>query len=368
MQWRTLKNDRGIALFMVLWVLILLSVIVGEFCHAMRTEMNVTRNYKEQSQAYYIALAGFNRAVVELVKQDGAAGKTVVRDDGIASVFQSVLKKTVLREEPSGEEADIETSQWRINVDIPPEKFGAGDFQVRIGNESGKIDINQASEPMLKMLLDVFDLDEKEKSIIADSILDWRDENDLHRLNGAEDDYYRSLKRPYECKDADFDTVEELLLVRGVTEDLFHGGLKEMVTVMGDGRSASRQGRKTVQFAKVSREQKINLNAASSKMLRSLPGMTDESVEAIVAYRKESDFIALNDLISAIGAETVGMIQPFITFQPSPHYTVEVVGSVAGTPVRRGIEALVQVDKGQKTGYRILRWRDRLRQDSSPRM
>lgn len=63
-------NDRGIALFLVLWVLALLMVIVGEFCHAMRTEVNVTRNFKEETEAYYIALAGINHAVVELLRND----------------------------------------------------------------------------------------------------------------------------------------------------------------------------------------------------------------------------------------------------------------------------------------------------------
>ena len=71
-----LKNENGIALFMVLWVLMLLSVIVGEFCYAMRTEVNVTRNFKEQTQGYYIALGGLNRAIGELVRNEFIPEKT----------------------------------------------------------------------------------------------------------------------------------------------------------------------------------------------------------------------------------------------------------------------------------------------------
>ncbi|MBT9438408.1 MAG: hypothetical protein GAS50_04355 [Desulfobacterales bacterium] len=63
-----LKNENGIALFLVLWVLTLLSVIVGEFCHAMRTEVNITRNFKEETQSYYIAMAGVNRSIAELIR------------------------------------------------------------------------------------------------------------------------------------------------------------------------------------------------------------------------------------------------------------------------------------------------------------
>ena len=56
------------ALFLVLWVLTLLSVIVGEFCYTMRTEINITRNFKEGTESYYISVAGLNRTIAELLK------------------------------------------------------------------------------------------------------------------------------------------------------------------------------------------------------------------------------------------------------------------------------------------------------------
>jgi general secretion pathway protein K len=79
-----------------------------------------------------------------------------------------------------------------------------------------------------------FDLDDKEKDIIVDSILDWRDNDDLRRLHGAEDEYYQSLPDPYRAKNDDFESVEELLLVKGITPEIFHGGLKNIVTVYTD--------------------------------------------------------------------------------------------------------------------------------------
>ncbi|MCD6305143.1 MAG: general secretion pathway protein GspK [Deltaproteobacteria bacterium] len=357
MDFRSPTNEKGIALFLVLWVLVLLSVIVGEFCHAMRTEINVTRNYKEQRQAYYIALAGFNRAVAELVREDFMGGTPVIGEEGVA-LLRSLTGKPVKEEGLNGERPE-----WRVNTEIPPEVFGGGSFQVRLGNESGKININEANESTLRMILGPFDLDEKEKSIIVDSILDWRDDNDLHRLNGAEDDYYRSLKRPYECRDADFETIEELLLVRGVTEELFYGGLDRMVTVVRDVVSAVKKPRKAVQAIEAAGNQKLNLNAASPMMLRALPGMTEEMVEAVMAFRKEADFVTLNDLVSAIGEDGMVRVRPFITLRLSPFYTVEVAGRVEESPVRQVIEALVHIDKREKTGYRILRWREGLRHE-----
>ncbi len=64
---RILKSERGIALFLVLWVMALLTVIAGEFCYAIRTEANITRNFKEETQAYYIAVSGLFWAIGKLV-------------------------------------------------------------------------------------------------------------------------------------------------------------------------------------------------------------------------------------------------------------------------------------------------------------
>ena len=225
---RILQNEHGIALFMVLWVLMLLSVIVGEFCYAMRTEVNVTRNFKEQTEGYYIALGGLNRAISELVRNEFIP-ENVSSTINPRESNQSGLSSGNNKEE---EESEVDATRWRINTQIPPVLLGQGYFEVIIGNESGKININNAGEILLKTMLENFDIEQMEKEIIVDSILDWRDKNNLHRLNGAEDDYYRSLSEPYECKDADFDTVEELLMVKGVTREIYFGKLKDMVTVL----------------------------------------------------------------------------------------------------------------------------------------
>lgn len=58
---------------------------------------------------------------------------------------------------------------------------------------------------------------------IADSILDWLDEDEEPRPYGAEQEYYSVLPTPYEPKNGPIDSVEELLLVRGVTPDLLFG-------------------------------------------------------------------------------------------------------------------------------------------------
>jgi len=319
-----LKSENGIVLFLVLWILTLLSVIVGEFCHAMRTEVNITRNFKEETQSYYIAMAGVNRAIAELIRNEAMSQKAGYSDT----------------------EDEEEEIRWRVNTDIPAIHFGDGQFEVKIGNESGKIDINGADDRLLKMLLNGFDLEDSDKDIIVDSILDWRDKNSLHRLNGAEDDYYHSLPEPYECKDDDFDSVEELLLVRGVTAEMFYGGLRDMVTAYHFDIN------------------KISINNASSTILRSLPQITDDLVRDIIEYRIKEDFKSLTELLPIVGPDVYKAIVPYITLKTSPYFTIKSVGTVEGGQTYQGVQAMVEINTKLKKGYRLIQWVDGLEHQS----
>jgi len=325
-------------LFLVLWVLTLLSVIVGEFCHTMRTEVNITRNFKEETEAYYIALAGLNTAIPELVKNVTMPQKTPLPEKG-------------------EEEEEQDKIEWRINADIPAIPFAQGYFKVKIENESGKININKADRRLLKMMLDRFDIEDEDKDIIADSVLDWRDKDNLHLLNGAEDDYYLSLETPYECKDGDLDSIEELLLVRGMTPEIFYGGLKEMITVLQD-ETPVRKIKKTVSRKKKFDFSRININAASPQMLKALPQMTDELVMGMMEFREEKDFTSPSELVPIIGAETYKAIRPYITLKTSAFFTIRSVGMIEGSHTRQGVRVMVKIDPKLKNKYRLLQWLD----------
>ena len=62
------SNQNGIALMIVLWVLVLLIALATEFAFSMKMEVNTTRNYKEDTESYYLAKAGLNLALAELLK------------------------------------------------------------------------------------------------------------------------------------------------------------------------------------------------------------------------------------------------------------------------------------------------------------
>lgn len=212
-----MDNSRGVALLLVLWIVTLLAVICAEFSVTMRTEGTVARNFRDSEQAYYAAEAGINRAVLELMRSARTGGGRT-----------AAARDTLARD--ASEDEETEFDYW-----IPG---GSYDFdiddmrcQVEIEDESNKVEINaflQAAKnnptPLKELLRQKLGLEGEEVDIVADSLIDWRDkDNNITGINGAEDDYYKGLDRPYLCRNGDIPVVEELLLVRGIDEELLFG-------------------------------------------------------------------------------------------------------------------------------------------------
>lgn len=331
----------GFALFLVLWVLMFLSVIVGEFCYAMRTELNIARNFKEETQAYYAARAGLCQGL-KMVIENELRPQEVVR---------------TVEEELLGEEGE-EPERVRINVSLPAAPFGRAKYELMIGNESGKVNLNQAQAELLMMMLNGFEMDDEDREVIVDSIQDWRDEDDFHRVNGAETDYYKSQRPAYEAKNGPFDSIEELLLVKGVTPELFYGGLKDLVTVYPSPDSPGSRSRRRGMAGDANR---ININAASPQMLLALPEMTEELVLAVLEYRESQDFLAESDIVGVVGPDVYQAIQPFVTLSLNPYYSLTATGLLPDSRVRQSVEMLVEIDSRYPKQYRVVRWIDGVR-------
>lgn len=338
-------SEKGIALLMVLWVLMLLSVIVGEFCFVMRTRINTTRNFKESTQSYYIALAGLNEAILQALMLQMTPPNTAV----------TVEAPGLGRDEDEGPPA------WRFNVEMPPVPFGDGAYTVRMENESGRVNLNLAERDLLRLMLEGLDLDEEAKDVIVDSILDWRDSDRNHLLNGAEDDYYQSLPEPYECRDGDFETIGELVRVRGVSPEIF-AVLSPCVTVFPGGDVKKHQ-----QAAQMQSEgappspgfdyNQLNINAISPALWRLL-GVTKESISDITAFREERDFQSMQELSDIIGAEAFGRMAAHLTLQRSPYISIESRGRLPESPITDGVWVRIRFDAEAKNKYRVLAWKD----------
>jgi general secretion pathway protein K len=332
-------SNRGIALLMVLWVLMLLTVIVGEFCFAMKTRVNITRNFKESTEAYYIAVAGLNKAIEQTILLQTAPKIVSVEED---------------------DEADMEddTVEYRMNTPMPPIPFGSGAYEIRIENESGKINLNLADRDLLRVMLGSLDLDDEEKDVIADSIMDWRDSDRNHRLNGAENDYYQSLPDPYECKDAEFDAREELLRVRGVTPEIYQV-LAASVTVFPktDAQKKSWQTGKKKQKTEFDYN-RLNINAISLELWAAFPGMTEALVADIGAFRAEKDFVSLREVVDILGPDVYRGLAKYLTTQTSPYFVLRSKGKIPGSRISEGVSAVIMFDLRAKKKYQMIQWTD----------
>jgi general secretion pathway protein K len=332
-------DSRGVALIMVLWVITILSVIVLEFCFAMRTEVNITNNYKEELRLYAMAEGGIQRAIAELI----------YKHDTKVQQMRMTLKP---------EEVPPEKMEWVTDGRPYLLPFDQGVCEVRVRSEAGKVNINLISESMLRKIIGNLGLEEVERDIVVDSILDWRDPDDFYRVNGAENDYYQSLKEPYDCKNGNLDSIEELLLVRGVTPDLFYG--RKGIKKEGEGEKVIRIGLKDI-FSIYSAGEQIDINSATPIVLRFALGIPREVSQLIVKTREEKRFEHQRDLLQRVPelSPFMGEIGRFILFRSAiPYYTIESKAKNKEGGSNRGIKTIVKIDRADKNNYKIIQWVD----------
>jgi general secretion pathway protein K len=318
-------NQRGVALLVVLWIFIFLLVVAFDFSASVREEATAAHRFSDETQGYYIALAGFERGVYEFLQQSTAR-------DALAT-----QKK-----------ADIFDGDWR------EEALGSGAFRVRWVDEAGKININRADEETLRRIFTNLGVEEPSKAILVDSIMDWRDPDDLHRLNGAENDYYRSLTPPYTAKNGPFDTVEDLLWVRGMTAELFYG--------YGDapgnrGKNAQRTGLREI-FTVDSPIDRVNLRTASADVIHALTGIPLEKIGRFVDERKKLSDKTLADLLPLLGiGASDAALQQFVFVNPAV-VTVESEGRPTESRLSRRVKGVVRAAGGGRE-FELVRWIDR---------
>jgi general secretion pathway protein K len=307
-----LISQKGIALLMVLWILTILMVIAMSFSSMTRTETYSTLSFKEGAEKMFLAEAGIERAIMELFYR--------MQNIGMNIVFEG-------------------SEIWKIDGTLYKDQLGDGNYSVRITDESGKIDINvitDANSDILRNLLKNLEVPEDDANIIVDCILDWKDADDLLHLNGAEDDYYMSLPNPYKTKNANFDTLEELLLVKGVTQEILYGdkekrGLIDFITI-NSGKS------------------QININAAQKEVLMAIPGMTPEIADAIIDYRQEKEILNIAEVQPILGAN-YNLMSRYITAGSSNTFSIDSVGYKENEKAGFGIKAIVIIEGNNQYRY-----------------
>ena len=312
------------ALIMTILIISLIVALTLQFNTSMRSNLQAAVNLRDGIKLGCIARSGFNGALA------------------------------VLHEDASSGNVDTLREDWahtKLFSESSPSLFNEGRFIVEITDLSGKIQLSQlvdkdgnynsTQKSLLIRFMNFpeFGLDPEEVENIVDAIKDWIDADNETTRFGAEDAYYQTLEKPYPCKNAPIEFLEELLFVRGITKELLYGsgekpGISQYLSPHGNG--------------------KININTANIIILRSLSDDIDqERAEDMVAYRENED----NDLSDLKWYKNVpGMADvsiPDSLLATSSTY-FEITSEGFKGPMSKKIEA--RVERKEKT-LQILSWK-----------
>lgn len=193
------QTQRGVALLLVVWLIALLTALIGAFAITARVESLQGRVLAQGSVAQQIARAGLEYALQRVADTD-------------------VRTRWIPDGRPYG---------WT---------YAGSQLQVQLIDETGKVDLNQADAQTLASLLRAVGVEEGQAQQLAGAVVDWRDSDQLIQPSGgAEDPQYADAGLPYGAKDAPFETVGEVEQVLGWTPEIY-ARVRPYLTLYG-GRS-----------------------------------------------------------------------------------------------------------------------------------
>lgn len=274
-------KQKGAVIIIVLWTSVLLTILVTAMAGKVRLSAKTAAFNQEVSQQWPALTAAVNQAEMELMLEK--------------------MARPIGEQLEESEEGEIRTPAYRFNgrpleLNYPQ----AENIVVRIYDHAGKINLNRIPRRNMQQLIEErlggpFEADPEQVQGLLDVWTDWTDLNDLKGLNGAEKEYYQSLDQPYTPRNnPELDSVEEILNIKGFAE-LFEGvNLDAAFTIFGNLRT-------------------INFNLATREALQLLPGLDDELIETIIAYRELEDISNQSELGELIPFENFQQVSPWFT-------------------------------------------------------
>ncbi len=283
------QGERGIALIIVMMVIVFLAILAGGFAYSMRVETRLAHNMALEPDLEWLGRSG-----VEFARWVLAQQMTIPTEpyDSLDQFWAG----------GSGSTNEI----W-AGLSLENNKLGTGEFTVKIVDMDRKFNINAADEAVLQQAMSLMGMDVADTAGISEAILDWRDPDDEPRLNGAESRDYLGLDRPYLCKSGPIDDLSELLLIRGITPNMYWGSMSVGSVARPLHVVRSSRFRQTEElsypvgffelFTPISGRQ-ININTASEMALQMIPGINENIAGLIVSKRAEFPFHNVGELIN----------------------------------------------------------------------
>src|SRR5208282_2594780 len=284
MKVRARHNSRGMALIMAMIAIFVLSALAAGFALSMKVETRLAQNAGSEQQLLWLGRSGVELARYVLSQQltipnepYDALNQVWAGSTGGMDASNSVLSGLSLDHYPIGD---------------------AGTVTIKIIDLERKVNINTANDAAIQQALTLMGVDAKDISVVSDSILDWIDTDDIPRVAGAESDYYQGLAVPYYAKNAPIDDLSELLLVRGVTPEMYWGSNSTNHTPsvfqhkLGFGTAPGQAPDYPFGLVEIFTpfsSGKININTADVNVLQMIPGVDANMADAIVKQRAGPD-------------------------------------------------------------------------------
>lgn len=368
MRIRVEHQPRGIAIIIVMISIFTLAILAGAFAYAMKVETKLAANSNNETQLQWAGRSGIDYARWVLCEELTQPG-TGQRYDALSQAWAG----------GSGETNEILAGVQHEDIELGPgviiKKWTMTDLE-------RKVNVNTAlSNPqLLQNALTLAGATPTQIPTIIASVQDWIDPNGGSRPNGADSSYYQGLNPPYSTKYGPIDELSEMLLIKGVTPDLYWGSDSTNHPSPIFGRQIStRSGMQTVDTqAQVKLTDVltpmslglINILTASPTQLQVLPGVDDNVAAQIVQMRQELDqgaslpFGSPSDLLvnTTLGQQFTPLTAPFCTFR-SPTREITVVVQV-GMSVRTYF-AIVRVNSAKDIPVLSFRWEDGDQSDST---
>ncbi|MBI4430410.1 MAG: general secretion pathway protein GspK [Candidatus Omnitrophica bacterium] len=279
-RWRT---EQSSILIVSLWAVSLLSAFAVSAGYQVRQKITLADRLDRRGWLSGLAEMGIHQAIQKLKADKVENGFDVFYDLGINEII--VFKGIGVGE-----------GSFTVSYEFLDTESGTKSLRYGLCDEESKLNINFAEPVILASFFELFEVDEDQAEEIAYAIVDWRDTDGFlsHPTEGAEDDYYEDRKYAYGAKDFAFQVLQELLLVRGMTPEIY-ARVQGRLTVYGSGA--------------------VNINTASREVLLSL-GLDESLVKKILDFRKGEDrkegtaddpYAAQTDGITATLSSAIGL-------------------------------------------------------------
>jgi len=310
------SNNQGFALLVVIMVLLLASFLASQLSLDVRTEQRLAANAKDRDRAAILAEAGFNIALFRLM------------------------------DKPIALEAEREYGRL-VGGRQYTHPLKGGQVRYYAANESGKIDLNASEPRLVELFLRYRKLSLEQAGVVIAALQDWRDPDNLVRLNGAEQEYYMHLPDPYIPRNGRIEDPGEFFLLRGT--ELLAGKFEaaEAFTVHNP-------------------EKGINVNSLTPTMLDFVVNGDETRRQAYYEVRQLQGSLNAAMTRQIIGEARFSELEPFLRYEDgtsSLYYTITATGQAVapgGTDKQAGpgltINALVRI---LANGYQILSWQER---------